>query len=199
VITSAVRQDLSSLAESRAGAGAAPDEAALSPWLLVHTKPKREALAEHGLLERGLAVYCPRVIEPPSHIRAPKGPVPLFRSYVFCRANPDEGFAAVTYCPGVHRLIRFGDAFASLRDEDVDFLKEREEGHGYLVIPPRPLLQGNIVRLVSGPFGGFEAVVERLLPSSERVRLLLRVASGTWRAIVPIREVRPLGNGQGKV
>jgi transcriptional antiterminator RfaH len=198
VITSAVRQDPSFLAESRAGAGAVACEAEVSPWLLVHTKPKQESLAEHGLRERGLGAYCPRVIEPPTHVRAPKGPVPLFRSYVFCRAVPEEGFAAITYCPGVHRLIRFGDAFASLRDEDVGFLKEREGGRGYLVIPPRPLLQGNIVRLVSGPFGGFEAIVERLLPSSERVRLLLRVASGTWRAIVPIREVRPLGNGQGK-
>ncbi|HKC25477.1 MAG TPA: transcription termination/antitermination NusG family protein [Thermoanaerobaculia bacterium] len=187
--TSAVRQDLSSLAES---------SAALSPWLLVHTKPLQEALAEHALVERGLPVYCPRVIEPPSHVRAPRGPVPLFRSYVFCRAVPEEGFAAITYCPGVDRLVRFGDAFATLRDEDVDFLTEREDGRGYLVIPPRPIHLGDPVRVLSGPFGGFEAVVERLLPSSERVRLLLRVASGTWRAIVPIREVRPLGNGKGK-
>lgn len=167
-----------------------------SPWLLVRTKPKQEAMAAQFLTLRGLQPYCPRVIEPPSHPRAPKGPVPLFPSYVFCRADLPDDFSAITFCPGVRRLVRFGDRFAMLSDVDVDFLKQREGERGYLVIPRVPPAAGDFVRLTLGPFSGFEAIVESYLPSHERVRLLLRLASGTWRAVVPASDVKVLRNGR---
>jgi transcription antitermination factor NusG len=168
-----------------------------SPWLLVRTKPKQEAIAEQALRVRGLPVYCPRVVEPPAHARAPRGPVPLFPSYVFCRATPEDGLAAATYCPGVRRLVRFGERFAALRDADVDRLRACETDRGHLVVPTPPFEPGITVRLAAGPLSGLEAVVDRPLPSGERIRLLLTVASGSWHAIVPARDVIRTGSGPG--
>jgi len=160
-----------------------------TPWLLVHTKPKQEAVAEASLRARDLQVYCPRVVEPPAHPRSPRGPMPLFPSYVFCNAKPEDGLAAATYCPGVHRLVRFGDAFAALGDADIAVLRGRESGAGYLVIAPTPVRSGNVVRITAGPLSGLGAVVDGLVPSRERVRLLLTLAFGAWRAVVPLSEV----------
>jgi len=162
------------------------------PWLLVHTKPKQERLAERLLGERGLAVYCPRVLEPRLYPTSPLGPVPLFPSYVFCRASVADTLAAILYCPGVHRLIRFGDVFAALENADVDFLRTREEGRGYIVIPKKPLRVGGRVRLTAGPFKDMEAIIERYVPAAERVRLLLKTVSGTWHVQVSSKTVRSL-------
>jgi transcriptional antiterminator RfaH len=169
----------------RPSAGACP----ASTWLLVHTKPKQERVAERALTTRGLSVYCPRVLEPRAHIRAPRGPMPLFPSYVLCNATPEDGLAASTYCPGVHRLVRFGDAFAVLGDADVAVLRARESKEGYLVIPRSPIRNGNLVRITRGPLSGLDAVVDGLVPSKERVRLLLSLAFGVWKAVVPLSEV----------
>jgi hypothetical protein len=62
-----------------------------SPWLLVHTKTKQETVAEQGLTTRGFPTYCPHVLEPPAHARAPGGPLPLFPSYVFWKADVERG------------------------------------------------------------------------------------------------------------
>ena len=164
----------------------------VAPWLLVHTKPKQERLAEHLLGERGLPVYCPRALEPRLYPTAPLGPVPLFPSYVFCRASVADTLAAIVYCPGVHRLIRFGDTFAVLENADVDFLRAREEGRGHIVIPGKPLRVGGRVRLTAGPFKDMEAIIERYVPAAERVRLLLKVASGTWHVQVSTKTLRSL-------
>lgn len=113
-------------------------ELAGSPWLLVRTKPKQEALALRFLAWRGLTTYCPRILEPPSHRRAPRGPVPVFPAYVFCRGVPEEGFSAITYSPGVRRIVRFGERIAMLDDADIQLLKQREGDRGYLVVPRVP-------------------------------------------------------------
>ncbi len=160
-----------------------------SSWLLVLTKPKQETVAERTLRARGFPAYCPRVLDFPAHARAPRGPIPLFTSYVFCNTRPEDALAAATYCPGVRHLVRFGEAFAALGDADIALLRARESRGGYLVIPPVPLRSGDAVRMTSGPLCGLEAVVDGLVTSSERVRLLLNLAFGAWRAVVPLSDV----------
>ena len=46
------------------------------------------------------------------------------------------------------------------------------------------------MRIVSGPLAGYEGLVEEYLPSRDRVRLLLKLVTGTWRAQVKASLVR---------
>jgi len=161
-------------------------------WLVVHTKPLQERVAESWLLGRGLTAYCPRILGPPSHPRAPRGPVPLFPTYLFSLARLSDGIEAVRFCPGARGLVRFGDHVAALEQREITLLKSREGTRGYLVVPKRVLSVGARARLVKGPLEGFEAIVDGYVASKNRVRVLFAVASGTWRAVVPVESVCPV-------
>jgi transcription antitermination factor NusG len=161
-------------------------------WLLVRTKPKKETALVEALEGRDVPAYCPRILEPRWHLRAPRGPVPLFPSYVFAHCVPKERYAAVRYCTGASGIVRFGDALAAVEDEFIASLREREGGRGYLVIAEarRAPAKGSRVRVVHGPLQGFEGIVTQYLPAKDRVRLLLSMVSGVRNVEVDARHIR---------
>ncbi len=148
-------------------------------WLLVRTKPKQETALVRSLGVRGVSAYCPLVLEPRAHPRAPKGPVPLFPGYVFARCSPSTQRAAVDYCAGAAGLVRFGEYLAAVEEAFIGFLRVREEGRGYLLFAEtrKPLTRGSRVKVVRGPFAGYQGIVSQYLPSKDRVRLLLELVS----------------------
>jgi transcription antitermination factor NusG len=161
-------------------------------WLLVRSKPRLEGLALETLSARGFETYCPRILERPTHRHAPTGPVPLFPGYLFCRGILLEHFHAVTFAHGVSGFVRFGERFAALSDEEVEALRSREEGRGYLV--PRDIrvapTKGSRVRVVEGAFKGYEGLVMDYCSAKERVKLLLLLVTGSLRVQVPTEQVR---------
>ncbi len=161
-------------------------------WLLVHTKPKQESAVVQALAGREIAAYCPRILEPRWHARAPRGPVPLFPSYIFARCVAKERFAAVRYCPGASGIVRFGDALAAVEDDVVASLKAREGERGYVVISEarRAPAKGSRVRVVRGPLRGIEGIVTKYLPAKDRVRVLLTMVAGVRNVEVDARHVR---------
>jgi transcriptional antiterminator RfaH len=161
-------------------------------WYLLRTKPKQERAVTETLTARAVEAYCPRVIEPRWHRRAPVGPVPLFPSYVFARFQAAESFAAVNYCPGAAGVVRFGSELAALDDGNVEALRAREGDRGYVEFAAareRPR-EGGRVRVERGPLAGLEGVVTRYLPARDRVRLLLAVIGGVRNVEVDARHVR---------
>jgi transcription antitermination factor NusG len=161
-------------------------------WLLVRTKPKQESAVVEALAGRQMPAYCPRILEPRWHARAPRGPVPLFPSYVFARCVPKERYTAVRYCRGASGVVRFGDELAAVEDEFVVSLREREGERGYLVISDarRAPARGSRVRVVHGPLRGLEGIVTKYLPARDRVRLLLTMVAGVRNIEVDARHIR---------
>ena len=161
-------------------------------WLLVHTKPKQEAAVVQALAGRQIPAYCPRILEPRWHARAPRGPVPLFPSYVFARCVVRERYTAVRYCPGAAGVVRFGEALAAVEDEFVEGLREREGERGYVLVSQarREPAKGSRVKVVQGPLQGLEGIVARYLPARDRVRLLLKMVTGVRSVEVDARHVR---------
>lgn len=143
------------------------------------------------LSARAVPAYCPLVLEPRTHLRSPRGPVPLFPSYVFARFLAMEKFAAVNYCPGAAGVVRFGAELAALDEAAVDGLRAREGALGYVevrAVRERPR-EGSRVRVEGGPLAGLEGVVTRYLPARDRVRLLLAVVTGVRSVEVDARHL----------
>jgi transcription antitermination factor NusG len=161
-------------------------------WLLLRTKPKQETAAVQALGAREVPAYCPRIVEPRWHVRAPRGPVPLFPSYVFAQCVVKERYAAVRYCSGVSGIVRFGEALAAVGDDFVASLREREGERGYVVIAEarRAPTKGSRVRVVHGPLHGLEGIVTQYLPAKDRVRLLLTMVCGVRNVEVDARHIR---------
>jgi len=161
-------------------------------WLLVRTKPKQEFALVQALAGRGITAYCPKVLEPRWHARAPHVPVPLFPSYVFARCVLKEKYAAVRYCPGASTVVRFGERFGAVEDEFIASLHEREGERGYLVFADarRAPVKGSRVRIVEGPLQGIDGIITHYLPAKDRVRLLLTMVSGVRNVEVEARHIR---------
>lgn len=162
-------------------------------WLILRTKPKQEDAVVQALRPRGVLGYCPKVLEPRWHARAPRGPTALFPSYVFARCVAKKSFAAVNYCPGAARVVRFGEAVAAVEEAFISSLREKEGKRGYLVmaaVRSRPI-RGSHVRIVKGPLEGLGGIVERYLPARDRVRLLLAMVSGARTVEVEASHVSP--------
>ena len=161
-------------------------------WLLVRSKPKQESALVQALSGRDVIAYCPKVLEPRWHARAPQGPVPLFPSYVFAYFAPMEKFTAVRYCPGAAGIVRFGLELGAVEEAFITDLRRREGERGYLVIGEarRAPAKGSRVRVVEGPFQGIEGIVTHYLPAKDRVRLLLNMVGGVRRIEVDARHIR---------
>jgi transcription antitermination factor NusG len=161
-------------------------------WLLVRTKPKQETAVLHALAVRDVPAYCPRILEPRWHLRAPRGPVPLFPSYVFAHCIVKDRYAAVRYCSGVSGIVRFGESLAAVEADFISLLREREGERGYVVIAEarRAPGKGTRVRVVKGPLHGLEGIVTQYLPAKDRVRLLLTMVCGVRNVEVDVRHIR---------
>ncbi len=144
-------------------------------WLVVRTKPKQERVAARHLGQRLVEPYCPLFLEPPWHLRAPRGPVPLFSGYLFVRCVPRLDLDRVRYCPGVLRPVAFGDRLAAVDEAFVRGLRELEGERGYIepqVVHRRPR-RGQRVRIMSGPLRGLEGVFDGYLRGGDRARVLV--------------------------
>ena len=155
---------------STAGGGALSDR-----WLVVRTKPRQERVAMEHLGQRGVETYCPMFLEPPWHPRAPRGPMPLFTSYLFVRRPREERINAVKYCPGVLRALTVDGKLATVEENVIDALKVREGERGYIL--PEEVLRGihcgQTVRVMAGPLRGMSGVFRGYLRGRERATVLL--------------------------
>lgn len=161
----------------RGNSGRIPTEIKDLPreWLVVRTKPRQERVAVCHLSQREVEPYCPLYLEPPWHLRAPKGPVPLFSGYIFVRCYPHLQLNAVSYCPGVMHLVRFDREPATVEQTVIDALRAREADRGYVV--PNELEfgieDGRKVRVMAGPLEGMEGIFRGYLRGGQRARVLM--------------------------
>jgi transcription antitermination factor NusG len=151
-------------------------------WHALNTKPHQEQCVTEQLRCRHLAVYSPTVRVNPVNPRAARER-PYFPGYIFARLDLQAvGISAVQWIPGLRRIVKFGDVPGIVPDALIGELRRRLaqiSAAGGLVFDD--LHSGDVVRIVSGPLAGYEAVFDMRLSSSDRVRVLLEI----------IREAQP--------
>ena len=149
-------------------------------WVVVRTKPRQEKTAAHHLAQRAVAPYCPLFLQPPWHLRAPRGPVPLFPGYIFASLDPAEQMSAVRYCPGVLAPVTFGGELATVDQGLIDAIRAREGLRGYALPTEQEegIPDGSTVRIMSGPFEGIEGVFNGTLRGGQRAKVLLSLLRG---------------------
>ncbi len=156
-------------------ARAVPTTDLLATWMVVRTKPHQERAAVVHLGQRGVEAYCPMFLEPPWHPRAPRGPLPMFTSYIFAECDPDSRLNAIRYCPGVAHPVVFDRRIATVDGHLIDALRMREGERGYIL--PEELhngiRKGEKVRVMGGPLRGMAGVFRGYLRGRERAHILL--------------------------
>lgn len=159
-------------------------------WYALYTQPHKERQV-HGLLEEmGCESYLPTVQR---KIRRRDRPdeVVYFPCYLFACLDFDETpQSSIAWMPGIRRIVSFGDQPAIVAEDLVDLIRVRlgqMDEVGY-----RRLKQGDRVRFSSGPLRDLDAIFDRPLSATDRVRVLLNVmgrmtaVDTDYSAIVPL-------------
>jgi transcriptional antiterminator RfaH len=147
-------------------------------WYALHVKPHKERLVYHQLQARDIVAYLPLYAVKPVNPRAAKER-PFFPGYLFVRIDLESvGETVVQWTPGTHGLVTFGDEPAIVPDQ---FMRELQARISHIraqgAMPLGGLRKGDRVRIMRGPFAGYEAVFDRQLDGTARVQVLLAFLS----------------------
>lgn len=143
-------------------------------WYVLHTKPHKERQVLYYLRQRSVESYLPLLHVQPVNPRAARERA-FFPGYMFARFDLDAAeWTSLQWTPGLNRILEVGGQPATLSDRTIGELKKRVAdiwAAGGLLFDG--LQQGDPVRIVNGPFAGYEAVFDTRLAGTERVRVLL--------------------------
>jgi transcriptional antiterminator RfaH len=160
-------------------------------WYCVRAQPKREHIAA-GQLSRlsGVEVFCPRIR---FRRNTKRGKVwfeeALFPGYLFARFDLQPLFRAVSASVGVSGLVRFGGEVARVPDFLIDRL--RDDSSGVIVVQPSGLRVGDQAVLAEGAMCGLPALITRVLPGGERVKILMELMGTIVEAEVSMGALEP--------
>lgn len=143
-------------------------------WFCVRAQPKHEQLAAVSLRRiLGVECFAPRIRYRKITQRGPVWFVEaMFPGYLFARFVFAELYRQAQSMPGVTGIVRFGSRIAALPETTIAELRTASGDDELIVFNPEPKVN-DAVKIASGAFIGLEAIVTQVLPSKERVRVLL--------------------------
>lgn len=157
-------------------------------WSCVRTQPKREHIAAGQLeLLEGAEVFAPRIR---FKRRTPRGKVwfeeSMFPGYIFARFDLTM-LRAVSAAVGVRGLVRFAGECATVPEPMIEMLREEMAEAEIIVIPDEPSVkEGDEAVVAEGSLIGLQAVITRVMPGGERVKVLLDMMGTAVEAEVPL-------------
>ncbi|BDS07005.1 hypothetical protein NT6N_20450 [Oceaniferula spumae] len=148
-------------------------------WYCVRTKSKREHIAAKSLRQlEGVETFCPRLRYRKATRRGKIWWVEaMFPGYIFAFFSRRENERNVVHTHGVMTLLKFGDYVpeipASFIAEMCRLMEEQESVEDDTLTLQPQVRPGDEVEIAHGPMQGMQGKVIEVLPSSERVKLLI--------------------------
>lgn len=153
-------------------------------WYLVRTKPGKERWVRDQLSPRLAEVFLPMLkARMPRWGRLAMSIAPLFPCYLFAKLDLQTNYFEVKYLAGVTGLVSAGADPIVVPEAIISEIRARGV-NDVVEIPEVPFDNGQPVRVVEGPFRGFEAIFERYLSGAERVAILLNTIENAGPRIV---------------
>jgi transcription elongation factor/antiterminator RfaH len=147
-------------------------------WYALRVKPHKERSVVEYLRTREVELFAPAVRVKPKNPRAAKKR-PYFPGYLFVYTDlQEEGQQAFSWIPGTHGLVTFDNEPAIVPSHLIHELQNRiAQLNAQGGLEALDFKKGQRVRIVSGPFEGYEAIFDMRLSGKERVQVLLRFLS----------------------
>ena len=162
-------------------------------WFVVFSKPRREAEAADQLERQGFATFLPQV-RSRRRLRGQWREViePMFPRYLFLRATPGlNDLRPIRSTRGVVGLVCFGGEPRPAPDALITQLERLCAVTGGALDLPEPLAPGDRVRIIEGPFTGYEA--ELLSQDGERrAQVLLTMLGQSHPVRMPVDLLIPV-------
>lgn len=142
-------------------------------WYVLSIKPHKERAVFRYLQTQDIEVYYPVLHVKPVNPRS-RRERPFFPGYMFVRIDlADEGDNRLRWIPGTRGLVRFGERPALVPEIFVTELRRRVQEFEEAQQDGKELQKGDRVRIIKGPFAGYEAIFDAHLSGKDRVQVLL--------------------------
>jgi len=159
-------------------------------WYCIQTQARSEAKAAHNLRQQGYEVYDPRVKVDRRRAVA-KEVEPLFPNYIFPNLVVGrDDFHPIIRTPGVVSFVRFGLWLATVPDSIILDLKRHENEQGIHSIPKHDYAPGDAIKIRSGVFQGYEAIVQA--KKHDRIIVFFDLATQEARLELEYKDVEPM-------
>ncbi len=144
-------------------------------WYVLKTKPMKEKEVRKRLSLAGFEVFLPTI----QGIHVPK---PLFPSYLFVCTDFQDSHKhrLVRFTRGVQKILGDGEGPQAISASLVQTIREMTRD-GELVERDLLLKEGDVVRVKKGFLKDLIGMIEKKLPDTKRVQILLKWVSGTMR------------------
>ncbi len=142
-------------------------------WYALHVKPHKERPVCNLLKARGLTVYYPSLKVKPVNPRS-RQERPFFPGYLFVCVDLElEGANSLRWSEGTHGLVEFGGEPAVVPDNLISELQLRLKERQKSSEREKEFKSGEPIRIIDGPFEGYEAIFDSELSGKDRVHVLM--------------------------
>lgn len=151
-------------------------------WYVLRSKPRKELSLLSYSVAQGHEVYYPQL--PPA--REGEKPKPYFPGYMFVHTSLEEvGESTFRWMPFSRGLVWIGGEPATVAEFIVRAIQERVQDlwRARKRVADARFRPGEPVRVLEGPFEGYEGLFDASLPGSERVRVLLKMLHDRYVAV----------------
>lgn len=148
-------------------------------WYVLRSKPNKENFLWEQVLAHQVEVFYPAIRAKVVNPRARKMR-PYFPGYLFVRADIRNLAPSFwLWLPGSRGLVSFDDAPATVPDALIAAIRRKVEQINAAGADQAARIQpGESVSIQSGPFAEYDAIFDRCVSGSDRVRVLLRHLQG---------------------
>jgi transcriptional antiterminator RfaH len=170
---------------------------AVGKWFCLRSKPKHEHIAAAHLKKmEGVEVFLPRVRFKRSTRQGMAWVTEaLFPNYLFARFDWQTSLRLVQSARGVSNVVHFGDRWPVI-DENVVAELKQAFGADELHTISATLQPGDAVEIAEGAMRGLPAVISRVMPSKERVAVLLEFLGRQTTVEVPANFILKEGDAR---
>jgi transcriptional antiterminator RfaH len=155
-------------------------DAMTQQWYVLRSKPNKEDALYKQVMFREIGVFYPCQTYIPVNPRARKTK-PYFTGYMFVYTNLQEtGTSLFQWMPYSAGLVNFDGEPAVIPINIMQSLiKDLESITRNRVDTLDGFAPGNLLKINSGPFAGYEAIFDTRLSGNDRIRVLLNLAKGS--------------------
>ncbi len=140
-------------------------------WYVVYTKPRWEKKVAELLEKKNFEHYCPlNKVKKQWHDRTKIVMEPLFASYVFVRATPQQ-HTYIKAIPGIVSFIHWLGKPATVPAEDIQAIKDFLAENGEVELHKIDVNLHDTVKIIRGPLVHQEGKVVQISNSSVKVEL----------------------------
>ncbi|AVR45266.1 antitermination protein NusG [Christiangramia fulva] len=141
------------------------------PWYVVRTKPQHEIKSARILEELGMEVFCPTIQEIRQWSdRKKKVTLPLFKSYLFVNATPNNR-NRVFEAPGVLNFLYWQKQPAIARKEEIETIKTWLNNDKIEGLEVGQFQLGEELSIKNGKFANKKAIVKEV--GKRQLKLIL--------------------------